>query len=129
MTARHHTLDGIELPDLLWSDEPSWTPIAQTVEYGLDGAQIIQVSERQAGRPITLAGDEETNWCTRATFDQLYSLACMPGKVMALTLADGRRFSVIWRHGEGAIEARPIEHKVVQGPDDEYNLLLRFMTV
>ncbi|MFC4161948.1 hypothetical protein [Chitinimonas lacunae] len=129
MIERHHSLDGIELPDLPWSDELNWAPIAQNVDYGLAGALIVQVGERRAGRPITLAGDDATNYCSRAVLLQLYQLASMPGKVMVLTLADGRRFDVMWRHGEGAIEARPIEHKIVQGPDDEYNVTLRFLTV
>lgn len=129
MTLRHHYLDGIRLPDLPWPDEFDWAPIGQSVERGLDGALIVQVSACQAGRPITLAGGDDHAWVQRATLDQLYSLASDPGRVMALTLADGRRWSVIFRHGETPIEARPKRRKVAADPDDWYTLTLRFLSV
>ena len=47
------TLGALTLPDgLVWSDEDAWSPIAQSIEYGLTGSQMIVDgrSNRAGGR-------------------------------------------------------------------------------
>ena len=37
------TLGGLALPrGLRWTDELAWSPVAQSTEYGLTGALIVQ---------------------------------------------------------------------------------------
>jgi len=48
-------------PDLYWSDEDDWHPVAQNVARTLDGALDIQAQGMVSGRPITLRLDALEN--------------------------------------------------------------------
>lgn len=125
------TLDGIEIsPYLLWIDE-IWTPVVQREEYFLAGSLEIQTSIRQAGRPITLAAEDENHaWVPRSTVLALMALAAVPGKEMSLVLADGRKFTVVFRHGDGPpVEGVPVVGFSPLSDSDYYNLTLRLLTV
>lgn len=125
-----HSLNGISLPaDLVWSDEFAWTPVEQAKTYTLDGALLVESQVRQAGRPITLSGGEDRGWVTRDVVALLYALAQTVKDDLALTLADGRQFTCAFRHGEGAIEARPVVPLGPPGSGDYYTLTLRLMAV
>ncbi len=89
------TIAGVTLPDgLRWSDEFDWTPLAQTVEYSLTGALIVERAVRQAGRPITLIGGKDFVWITRAALLTLKELLDTDD-TLQLTLHDSRTFTVI----------------------------------
>lgn len=98
-------LGGVSLSDdLVWRDEWSWTPYAESTGVALDGALIVETSPAaKAGRPITLAGDTNLAWVERDTLDALRDL--LDEESMTLELWDGREFTVGWRHGDGPIEA------------------------
>ncbi|MDS4020672.1 MAG: hypothetical protein RKR03_09240 [Candidatus Competibacter sp.] len=107
------TLGGVTLPDgLAWSDEFAWTATVQATDYGLTGALIVEESTRQAGRPITLIGQSANNrhtaWLDRTALLALVALLDAPGATHTLTLHDARAFTVAARHGDGAVEARPV---------------------
>ena len=124
------TLESITLPDdLAWADEFAWTPVEQSTEYTLDGALIVESAVRQAGRNITLAGGEDRAWVTRTTLLALYALAQTVREDLTLTLPDEREFNVAFRHGEGAIEARPVLSVSPPSADDFYSITLRLMEV
>ena len=94
------TLDGLMLPDgLLWIDEFDYTPVKQVIKSMLDGSLLIQEGVALAGRPISLQGTENRGWVKKSVLDQVYAklTTAMP---MALSLPDGRSFSVRWRHGD-----------------------------
>lgn len=105
-------------PTLVWEDEFNWSPIAQTPlsdeHRGLTGAQFIQESVRQGGRPITLIGQNDRTYHTgiilRADLLILHALLDQVGVSLTLTLHDARTFTVAGRHeGEqGAIDAVPM---------------------
>lgn len=121
----------LELPDdLLWSDEFDWHPVQQTTEYSTTGALIIDVGMRQAGRPITLEGDDSTAWMRRSVCDQLRTWAALPGEVFALQLRGVGR-AVVFDHARGAFEARPLMHMADPSvtPDMYYVPRLRFLEV
>ncbi|MBB5204400.1 hypothetical protein HNQ51_001714 [Inhella inkyongensis] len=126
--------DGItlvDLPaDLYWADELSWSAVTQTVEHSLTGALIVQFGTRQAGRPITLQPPEEgkSSWISRAALQQLQVWAQLPGQALTLTLR-GLARQVIWRHQDGALEPRPVQHFADVAPDDAYTATLRFMEI
>jgi hypothetical protein len=119
--------------DLLWSDEHAWTPAVASTSYLITGALLIQSATRQAGRPITLVGPADMAWVTRATVEQLRLWAAVPvgnttGR-FTLTLAEGRSFTVAFRHQEAAIEAESVLGFGRYRSDEWYRLTLRLMEV
>lgn len=108
------TLDAIVLPaTLVWEDEFAWSPVAQAIEYGLTGSQIIDEAVKQAGRPITLIGQSDGNRHTggiqRADLLALKAALNVAGAEFTLTMHDARTFTVTGVHGgEGPITAVPL---------------------
>jgi hypothetical protein len=122
------TLDAIPLPDdLIWIDEFDWTPMQQAKSYTLTGALVIESGQKQAGRPITLAGGDNAAWATRSQVEAL-SAKLVGDPTMTLTLHDGRTFSVKWVHDN------PIQSKLIldyNNPivSDWYSLTIKLMAV
>ncbi len=129
------TLAGIQLPnDIEWSDEGSWMPTAQVVTTTITGAQIIQASAQQAGRPITLVGRGDQHiWVSYAAITSLRAMAASNlSTPMSLVLCDGRTFTVVWRHQDIAVEFEPVEYMVGDAAFNAtrpYALTLRLMQV
>lgn len=123
-----HLLGSVSLPsDLVWTDEFTWPTVVRKTEYALTGALIVDVGQRQAGRPITLAGDAGT-WVPRATVDALRVLACeVPGQFV-LALADGRSFNVVFAP-EAAIAAAPLYPIADPGADFPYVITIKLIEV
>lgn len=116
--------------DLYWSDENNWSPVEQTVQRSITGAQIVQSAARIGGRPITLQPiDDSCAWITRATLDALRSLAAAPGQQLTLTLR-GQTHNVLFRHQDGAaVEASPVVSYGDVAATDFYRATIRFMEV
>lgn len=110
-------------PDLLWTDEFSWQPVGQQVEYSLTGALGIEESAKQAGRPMTLTGAAQ-----RPIITALYALTTKAGTDLTLTFND-IDYSVRFRHTDTALEAEGFYP--LADPDDTfyYNFTLRLMQV
>lgn len=116
-------------PQFIWSDELDWTPVAQSEPtYTLTGAVDVQQGTKQAGRPITLKGDEV--WVKKADLKTLQDWTSVPELTLTLTHPDGRTFAVIF--------ARPaifnIKQVVITQPSDDdneqwYQADLGFLTV
>jgi len=105
----HHTLGAIQIPrGLVWADEFAWHPVLREAEYSITGALLLDASTRLAGRPITLQGSEDAGWLTRTTLLALYALAENASATHALTLADGRTYTVTFAAGDTPIEAAPL---------------------
>lgn len=127
---------GVALPlpdDLLWSDEHAWSPAVANTSYLITGALLIQSANRQAGRPITLLGAPDMAWVTRAAVEQLREWAAIAvggstGR-FELAFADGRFFTVVFRHQEVAIEAEPVLGIPARSSNDFYRLTLRFLEI
>lgn len=117
--------------DLLWTDEHSWSPTVASSSYLITGALLIQSATRLAGRPITLVGAPDMAWVTRATVEQLRLWAALAltdstGRFL-LSLADGRAFTVAFRHTETVIDAEPVLGFPARADTDFYRLTLRFL--
>jgi len=122
------TLNGVSLPyGLLWVDEHTWTPYAQTSDYGLTGSPIIQIGMKQAGRPITLQGAEDRAWLSQATLDALKAL--LGTSIMTLVLPDGRTFSVLWDHSGPPISATPVKERWPGAGEKYRSVTLKLLTV
>jgi hypothetical protein len=122
----------LTLPDdLLWADEHAWTPAVASVTYLLTGALMVQSAVRRAGRPITLEGPVDMAWVPRSVLTTLYAWAAVPLGESAgrfeLTLADGRVFTVAFRHADTALEAEPVLGFPARSDADFYRLTLRFL--
>ena len=116
--------------DLVWADEFAWAPVEQSVERTIVGALIVQTAARVAGRPITLAAEDEfSGWITRGALDQFKVWAAIPGQALTLTYR-GESHAVIWRHQDTAIDATAVVF--FSGPvqtGDYYRATLRFMEI
>jgi hypothetical protein len=113
-------LDGLELPpDMVWVDEFDWSPIAQTETRSLSGALIIETAEKLEGRPITLVGDPESGWITKAKVDALYEKLLITTPLV-LTLQNNQTFNVTWRHSEKPVDMKPLKYNRIMKPDSKY---------
>ena len=116
-------------PDLFWSDEDNWHPVAQNVERTITGALDIQVAAMQKGRPITLEPEDDSSaWMTSAVVQQLRNWAAVPGQQLILTLRDVSH-TVIFRHQDGGFEAKPVVHYRDRVPGDWYLCVIRLMEI
>ena len=123
-----HTLGALALPaDLVWRDEFAWSAIERKTDYAVNGALIIDVGERLAGRPITLVGDQSGGWIRRADLLTLQALANNPTGRYTLTLADGRIFPVAF--SEGGVMAEPVVEFSDPGADTWYVVTIKLMEI
>lgn len=115
--------------DLIWADEFAWAPVEQSVDRTITGALIVQTAARTAGRPITLAAEDDfSGWITRAALDQFKAWAAVPGQQMTLVYRGASR-TVIWRHQDTAIDAAPVVFYADVQAGDYYRATLRFMEI
>lgn len=123
-------LDNISLPpDLWWSDEIDWTPVAQNAAFSLDGALVVEESLKRAGRPITLRGHSQRAWVPRETVLALQNMAAEPDRQMLLQIHD-QQFIVIFRHVNGsAFQAESLRRLSPPLAADSYILTLHFLVV
>ena len=85
-------ITAITLPDdLLWEDEFSWTSIAQTADYSLTGALILETWTKQAGRAITLKSPANQAILPRSAINTLRTWWNTPSKTMSLTIRNTTR--------------------------------------
>ena len=116
-------------PDLFWSDEDNWHPVAQNVERTITGALDIQVASMTKGRPITLEPEDDSSaWMRSSVVKQLRNWAAVPGQQLILTLR-GVEHTVIFRHQDGGFEAKPVLHYRDRVPDDWYLCVIRLMEI
>lgn len=120
----------VTLPDdLVWPDELLWSAVEQVSERSITGALIVNAGVKVGGQPITLQSPDETSgWITGSVLAQLSAWAQIPLQQMTLTLGASVR-TVIFRHEEAALEAKPVVDFSDAGPDDFYTLTLRFTDV
>lgn len=123
-------LEGIDLPaDLIWVDEYLWSPVKQGIALSLNGKQIISETAQTKGRPVTLEGDQESAWVTKATLDELLSAEATPSQDLELDY-HGTSYTVRFLRANGApIEARQIVGFSNPQNDDVYSLKLRLFMV
>lgn len=112
--------------DMLWTDEYEWTPVEQQTSYSLTGALVVEVAARTAGRPITLAGDDDHGWITRTVLEALRTAAAIPGQEFVLTLR-GVAHDVIF--AADPIAAQQVFEVRDPNADDYYIATLKFIEV
>ena len=101
------TLGGVALDtDLFWSDENQWTSRVGSEERTLDGSMVTQSYHLQMGRPITLVGEADSGWQSRATVEALKALAEVD-QVYDLVMYGVTR-KVRFRYSEAPVSFDPI---------------------
>ncbi len=117
--------------DLMWIDEHAWNPVVSATEYTLSGALVVEYATKQTGRPISLqAPDQTMAWLPRSTVDTLRTWSTVPGTLFELSLDDGRKFNVVFRHHEQPVlEASPVRDMATYDADDDWQVKLKFMEI
>jgi len=119
----------VVLPDALrWADEYDWNPIEQTKTYTTTGALVLDQGTRQAGRPITLQGDEASTWMLRSACDQVMAWKEIAGVELSLVLRGVER-TVVFDHERGGFEARPLIEFSDVDATDWYVPTFRFLEI
>jgi len=97
----------LDISDRLdWTNEFEWTPVDQASAYSTNGAFLIDVAVKQAGRPITLDGTVTKVWLRRDDCITLQTWAALPDAEFVLTLRGIAR-TVIFDHAKGGFSASP----------------------
>ncbi|WP_219211936.1 hypothetical protein [Variovorax boronicumulans] len=128
---------AIELPDdLIWVDELAWSPIRQKKGYSIEGALIVDRFVLQAGRPITLIGNERRSWVARGKLLALQAWASLPTDPVFTLRLHGIDRQVIFDLGEaantteGAVRGEPVFPFADPEDEDAYcSVELRFMEI
>ena len=93
---------------LVWTDEHAWQAPQMATDYGTQGDLMVHVRARNAGRPITLEGQESAAWITQAALAPLEAWAAIAGAQFTLHLR-GADHTVMFDATSGAaIDARPL---------------------
>lgn len=102
-------LGEITLPeDLEWTDEFDWCPVEDSIDTALSGSLVIHSGTRPKGRPITLAGsDDSAAPITREDLEKIKALADVPQSGLVLDY-HGRSFNVRFRYSEKPYSAKPV---------------------
>lgn len=120
-------------PDLVWTDELTWSAVAQSTERSITGALLVDAMARNGGRPITLAGDVTSAWITRGDLLTLKTWAAIPGQRFTLTVR-GAVFTVLFDHGtdeetRALAMSAVVEYSDPEATDYYCSLTLRFIEV
>lgn len=120
------SLNAIALPDdTVWTDEWSWTPVVQAVSRTLGGRQIVEEVSNIGGRPITLVAQ----WIDKSVVDALQAERDIINNHMLLTVADGRQFTVGFRHGDNPIDVSPIIEYAEYQSGDFFDVTIKLFEV
>ena len=120
-----NSLNGVLLDEeLVWLDEWSWTPMAQTVAFAVTGDLIAQHGLKRGGRPLTLVGRLQ-----QPQLATLFELLLVTAPMTLLLF--GRTFRVCWRHNDGPIQTTP-DYEVAnpaEFPELGHTVILRLTEV
>jgi hypothetical protein len=130
---------SVTLPgDLLWSDEFTGWKVGQAQRRSLTGALIVQESEVQVGRPITLQTTRSGNsYVAAVSLPVLQALQALEAVArttpMTLTLpahnSGTRTFNALWNRAAGAaLEATPLLFASPYVDGDYFAITLRLIT-
>lgn len=123
------SLEGITLPDLVWSGINT-APVKAVTESALDGTPIIWEQSANGGLLIDLVGGDDNGWITKATLLNLWTLASTARAVYTLVY-EGDTYTVRFRNEDHpAIEVDPVIGRPnPDGADNYNNVWIKLMEV
>lgn len=117
-------VNAIEIDNFIWQDELAFFGIYQQSERALNGAQSIEKSIVETGRPITLFSSLEEY----SLYSSLF-LECKKALDSFEIEIRGTIFLVTWDYEQGPISGEPFNSYSDESPTHVRNLTLRFITV
>lgn len=122
------TGQSVSIPDgLIWTDEFDWSPVESNQSYSLTGALIIEQGTKQAGRPVSLAADDDMNWARRTVVETLRLWSATAGRRMTLVIAGVSR--TVMFAADNAITAKPVKNIPQYADADVFHLAVNFIEV
>ena len=118
-------LDKIELSDFVWLNQVGYSPFVSNQEFTLNGAQVVEVSEKQAGQSIILFSEAEAF----ATYSTLQNHANAMGATSFELDINGDKLNVMWDYRNQPISGAPEKLYSDASPDDVDALTLNLITV
>ena len=116
--------------DLRWVDEFDWPKVEQARSYTFSGSLVLESRVRQAGRPITLAGESNSAWIPRSDVQILQAQEALPSQVFRLVIRGEAARAVIFNRVDGdPIRAEQILDYSDPAADDPYQITLRCIEV
>ncbi len=115
-------------PQFDWVDEFDWQALVVSEPiYTITGAMIIETGIKQAGRPVTLNGNNAH--ITRADLKKIMTWASTPS-LFTLSCPDGRVFDVIFAKNVLSSVKDRIGFQLADKSDsDSYHATLHFITI
>lgn len=115
--------------DLTWVDQFQYSPVAQTAEFAVEGAVIVDAATKTSGREITLQAGDNYAWFTLSQINALRNMAYTPGKIMTLTIGQAS-FKVVFRHNDPpAIDVVPLVELAEYANGDYFFGTIKFLEV
>jgi hypothetical protein len=114
--------------DMLWENEHNWDNVVTEANYSLTGSLIIEVSEKKAGRPITLKSRTNMHWIWHDDLVQLRTWSDSPGQQLTLNLR-GVNYTVMFDHRTLSIEAEMLGYWKTPTSQTRYRVTLQFFSL
>ena len=121
---------SISLPDdMNWVDQFNYSPVAQTTEFSVEGAVVVDAAVKNSGREITLQAGDNYAWLTLSKVTALRNAAATPGAILTLTIGLSS-FRVVFRHNEPpAVDVVPLVELSEYANGDWFYGQLKFLEV
>ena len=124
-----HGTTTVTLPsDILWEDEHNWDSVVQQMEYTVTGALVVEVSQKLAGRPVTLRSLDQMAWIDKTTHDQIRTWANTPGRQLTLTIRSVP-YTVIFDHARTSVESEVIGYYKDSQQPKWYKMTVRLLII
>lgn len=132
------TLDGINLPDLIFDNEFDWSEAADSVETTLGGRPVVWSAQLLAGRPIDLVANADSGMAPTADcpggFSRWLVLALKDMEKVAgwtgVLNYEGAAMKVRFRTEDApAVDVRPHVPRPNHEDGDLYSGTIKLMTV
>jgi hypothetical protein len=121
--------DSVDLPDdILWEDEHSWDSVVQQTTYTITGALVVEVSQKQAGRPVTLKSRDNMSWIPREDHDQIRAWANTAGQQLTLTIRAAHH-TVIFDHSRTSVESEVLGYFKDSQQPNWYKMTIRLIVL
>ncbi|TMP23781.1 hypothetical protein [Pseudoalteromonas ruthenica] len=115
---------GFSFSNMTWANRFAWSGVVQQYERGCNGAQHIESTLVDVGRPITFVGEVEPAGPILNVIEHSRTTL----GPFTLTI-NGVNYQVKWHHNPVAVNATPLKNYSDADPDHFEKVELHFITV